>query len=220
MPLNLLSMEYKIRFQAEKTTSDIAYQTRRTIKDLMEKADTDPLTGLHNRGYFEKRMPREISDSHQKKRPLVYAIIDADDFGRLNKDHSLPTGDAALRIIADVLRQETRINDWVARYGGEEFAIIMPDTMLEDGVAVVNRLKEAIASKSVKGKGGATVPLTVCAGVVELSGQDQSVDDLTNRASPVLKFAKDQPGKNALAYQDIQSSQAILIADKPEVNNE
>jgi two-component system cell cycle response regulator len=214
MPLNLLSMEYQIRVQAEQTASDIAFRTRSTIQNLMEKAETDPLTGLNNRGYFDKRMPREISDAHQKSRPLSYAIIDADNFGNLNKLHSLPTGDAALRIIADVLRQETRSNDWVARYGGEEFAIIMPDTRLEDGVNVVNRIKKAIASKSVQGKNDAMVSLSVCAGVVQLTEQDKQVDDLTNRASPVLKLAKSQPRKNSLAYQDLsKSSEPRLIEE-------
>lgn len=210
MPLNLLGMEYKIRVQAEQTASDIAFQTRSTINNLMVKADTDPLTGLNNRGYFDKRMPREMSDAQRKNRPLSYAIIDADNFGNLNKLHSLPTGDAALRIIADVLRQETRSNDWVARYGGEEFAIIMPDTRLEDGVTVVDRIRKAISAKSVQGKNDTSVPLTVCAGVIELSKHDKQVDDLTNRASPVLKLAKAQPGKNSLAYMDESDSLEVL----------
>jgi len=210
MPLNLLSMEYKIRIQAEQTASDIAFQTRSTIQNLMEKAETDPLTGLNNRGYFDKRMPREICDAHQKNRPLTYAIIDADNFGKLNKDHSLPTGDAALRVIADVLRQETRSNDWVARYGGEEFAIIMPDTKLEDGIKVVDRIRKEIASKRISGKNKQLVPLSVCAGVIQLDKGELQVDELTNRASPVLKYAKAQPDKNSLAYQEESYPAEIL----------
>jgi two-component system cell cycle response regulator len=211
MPLNLLGMEYKIRVQAEQTASDIAFQTRSTINNLMEKADTDPLTGLHNRGYFDKRMPREISDAHQKNKPLVYAIIDADDFGEINNQHDYVTGDAALRVIADVLRQETRSNDWVVRYGGEEFVVVMPDTELEHGVQVIDRIRKTISERSVPTKNNQNIQFTVCGGVIELSGDEDRVDKLTGRVSDVVHEAKEQDGKNSVAYQDLNVSSDILI---------
>jgi two-component system cell cycle response regulator len=211
MPLNLLGMEYKIRVQAEQTASDIAFQTRSTINNLMEKADTDPLTGLHNRGYFDKRMPREISDAHQKNKPLVYAIIDADDFGEINNQHDYVTGDAALRVIADVLRQETRSNDWVVRYGGEEFVVVMPDTELEHGVQVIDRIRKTISERSVPTKNNQNIQFTVCGGVIELSGDEDRVDKLTGRVSDVVHEAKEQDGKNSVAYQDLNVSSGILI---------
>ena len=211
MPLNLLGMEYKIRVQAEQTASDIAFQTRSTINNLMEKADTDPLTDLHNRGYFDKRMPREISDAHQKNKPLVYAIIDADDFGEINNQHDYVTGDAALRVIADVLRQETRSNDWVVRYGGEEFVVVMPDTELEHGVQVIDRIRKTISERSVPTKNNQNIQFTVCGGVIELSGDEDRVDKLTGRVSDVVHEAKEQDGKNSVAYQDLNVSSGILI---------
>jgi two-component system cell cycle response regulator len=177
----------------------------------MEKADTDPLTGLHNRGYFDKRMPREISDAHQKNKPLVYAIIDADDFGEINNQHDYVTGDAALRVIADVLRQETRSNDWVVRYGGEEFVVVMPDTELEHGVQVIDRIRKTISERSVPTKNNQNIQFTVCGGVIELSGDEDRVDKLTGRVSDVVHEAKEQDGKNSVAYQDLNVSSDILI---------
>ena len=220
MPLNLLSMEYKIRVQAEQTASDIAFQTRSTINNLMEKADTDPLTGLNNRGYFDKRMPREISDAHQKKKSLVYAIIDADDFGSINNDHDYVTGDAALRVIADVLRQETRSNDWVVRYGGEEFVVVMPDTELEHGVHVIDRIRNTISQRSVPTKENQNIQFTVCGGVIELADNEERVDQLTKRVSVVVHKAKEQDGKNFVAYQDLNTSEEILLVQKKREDNE
>jgi len=214
MPLNLLGMEYKIRVQAEQTASDIAFQTRSTINNLMEKADTDPLTGLHNRGYFDKRMPREISDAHQKNKPLVYAIIDADDFGEINNSHDYVTGDAALRVIADVLRQETRSNDWVVRYGGEEFVVVMPDTGLEHGIEVVDRIRNTISQRSVPTKDENNIQFTVCGGVIELADNEERVDKLTERVSAVVHVAKRQDGKNCIAYQDLKISEEIIVKDR------
>jgi two-component system cell cycle response regulator len=220
MPLNLLCMEYKIRVQAEQTASDIAFQTRSTINNLMEKADTDPLTGLHNRGYFDKRMPREISDAHQKNKPLVYAIIDADDFGEINNQYDYVTGDAALRVVADVLRQETRSNDWVVRYGGEEFVVVMPDTELEHGVQVIDRIRKNISERSVPTKNNQNIQFTVSGGVIELSGDEDRVDKLTERVSDVVHEAKDQDGKNYVAYQDLKTSSEIQLVYKTEERNE
>jgi len=211
MPLNLLTMEYKIRVQAEQTASDIAFQTRNTIKSLMEKADTDPLTGLKNKGYFDKRIARDISDAQQKDKPLVYALIDADNFGNINNEYDYVTGDAALRVIADVLRQEVRSNDWVVRYGGEEFVVVMPDTSLEDGARVVERIRSLISERSVPTKNNSQIKITVCGGVIQLADHEDSAKDLTARVSDVIHEAKKQKAKNTVAYQDLSVSSDILI---------
>lgn len=80
-----------------------AYKDVRTYLDYIHKAETGPLTGLNNRGYLDKRLSREIDNAHKHAIPLSIAILDADDFGRINKIYDYPTGDAALRVIADVL---------------------------------------------------------------------------------------------------------------------
>ncbi len=210
IPLNLLSMEYKIRVEAEKTASDVAFQTRRTILDYIHKAETDPLTGLNNRGYLDKRLSREIDNAHKHSIPLSIAILDADNFGRVNKDFDYPTGDATLRVIADVLRQETRTTDWVARYGGEEFCVVMLSTLLDDGIVILERIRQAISGRSIPTNKGEPLRVTVSIGAIELTQGELELDELYTRASDALQVAKNK-GKNSIAYQDLALSDVIKI---------
>jgi two-component system cell cycle response regulator len=187
-----------------------AYKDVRTYLDYIHKAETGPLTGLNNRGYLDKRLSREIDNAHKHAIPLSIAILDADDFGRINKIYDYPTGDAALRVIADVLRQETRTTDWVARYGGEGFCVVMPSTSLNDGVIVLERFRQAISERSVPTSKDEPLRVTVSSGAIELAKGESELDELYTRASDALQFAKNE-GKNRIAYQDSALSDAIRI---------
>ena len=199
IPMNMLSMEYRIRVESEQMVSNVEYQSRRTILDYINKAETDPLTGLHNRGYLDKRITREISNAHKHHVPLTFAIIDADDFGKLNNTYGLPVGDSALRLLAEVLRREVRSTDWVARYGGEEFCVVMPSTSLMEGVQVLERIRIAVSESSVPTSNGEVARFTISAGVIELAGDELEKEQLYQRASQIERIAKDA-GKNRLAY--------------------
>lgn len=199
IPMNMLSMEYKIRVKSEQMVSNVEFQSRRTILDYINKAETDPLTGLHNRGYLDNRITREISNAHKHNVPLTFAIIDADDFGKLNNKYGLPVGDSALRLLASVLKNEIRSTDWVARYGGEEFCVVMPSTSLMEGVQVLERMRLAVSESSVPTSNGEVARFTISAGVIELAGDELEKEQLYHRASKVERIAKDA-GKNRLAY--------------------
>jgi diguanylate cyclase len=99
----------------------------------------------------------------------------------------------------------------VVRYGGEEFVVVMPDTELEHGVQVIDRIRKTISERSVPTKNNQNIQFTVCGGVIELSGDEDRVDKLTGRVSDVVHEAKEQDGKNSVAYQDLNVSSDILI---------
>lgn len=200
IPLNLLTLEYKIRVEAEETASDVAFQTRRTILDYIHKSETDPLTGLNNRGYLDNRLKREIEIAHKQKNPLCFAIIDADHFGKVNTQYNHATGDTALRVLSDVIRQEIRPTDWVARYGGEEFCVVMPSTSYENGMLVLERIRTALHDQSIPTNKGDTFKLSISSGVIECDIVETKIEQLYARASEVEKLAKNQ-GRNRTAGQ-------------------
>lgn len=105
------------------------------------QATTDPLTGLLNRRSLEARIQGLSSDGSS------YCVVytDIDHFKRLNDQYGHDTGDRALRLFSETLRNSVRPSDWVARWGGEEFIILLPNASVSDALQVLRRIQEALA---------------------------------------------------------------------------
>ncbi|MBI5509725.1 MAG: GGDEF domain-containing protein [Deltaproteobacteria bacterium] len=107
-------------------------------------ARLDPLTGLANGRAFFERAGVEIERSRRHRRPLMLAYLDLDNFKSINDAFGHETGDAALRLVADTLRTSTRSVDVVARIGGDEFVLLMPETGVEQGHVLIERIRTRI----------------------------------------------------------------------------
>jgi len=132
----------------------VVFLGRAVRENYLEKArqaSTDWLTGLHNRGSFETIVEMELSRHRRYGGVFSLALIDLDDFKSLNDSRGHHAGDQALKLLAEVLRENSRGSDAVARLGGDEFAILMPNTGHEDcqarcqqlSLLVMNRMAEA-----------------------------------------------------------------------------
>ncbi len=107
---------------------------------------TDPLTGVANRRYCERRLAGEIERWRRRHEPLVCMLVDVDHFKRVNDQYGHQTGDAVLKQIATLLGEELRAADVLARYGGEEFLLLLPATRREQGAAIAERLRARVAT--------------------------------------------------------------------------
>ncbi|EAQ99118.2 diguanylate cyclase (GGDEF) domain protein [Congregibacter litoralis KT71] len=94
---------------------------------------TDSLTGLNNRRYLRTMAPKLLGSAHRHKHDLSILMIDVDHFKTVNDSFGHAAGDAVLAEIGVLLREETRVSDFVVRYGGEEFLLILDHTDLERG---------------------------------------------------------------------------------------
>lgn len=154
----------------------------RVLADTELQAATDPLTGLLNRRTLENHY-REIA---AQDAPLALAMCDLDHFKKLNDRYGHDTGDRALRLFADVLREAVRPSDLAARFGGEEFVVVLPDCDMEQGVQVIERIRERLARTLAVGE----VPaFTVSIGIV---GAEHSRDlsELLSAADEAMYAAK------------------------------
>ena len=100
----------------------------------------DPLTGLFNRRYAEKRLKEEISRSQRKGYPLTLVMFDLNDFKRINDQFGHSAGDVVLKAFSDCLSKAVREADLAARLGGDEFVMLLTECDAVQAEAIVNRL--------------------------------------------------------------------------------
>lgn len=117
----------------------IAEYRNKKIEEYREKAHRDPLTGQYNRHYADylwTSIPREV--------PYVIAMLDLDDFKKINDKFGHNVGDEVLITVADIINSSLRASDTIIRWGGEEFLILLQNIDLETAEIVLNKLREAV----------------------------------------------------------------------------
>jgi len=178
--------------RAEATEAEIA-KLHQELDRVSAQARHDPLTGALNRQGLDEAVKREVSKVKRHDSPLAVALLDIDNFKKLNDSLGHATGDAALTHLATVTREVMRPQDTLARYGGEEFVILMPDTQLSQGVEAMVRLQRELTKRFFLA-GAEKVLITFSAGVAQL-GADETGPEAIKRADQAMYLAK-RAGKN------------------------
>jgi diguanylate cyclase (GGDEF)-like protein len=137
----------------------------RRAQRLLYLASRDRLTGLFNRGHFDRTLAGSWDSAGREDQPLSLALLDIDHFKQVNDTWGHATGDRVLVQVAHLLSRAMRRTDMVARYGGEEFVILMPDTTREDARMAVEELRKEIAGSSLDVGDGQALTLNFSAGV-------------------------------------------------------
>ena len=175
--------------------------------ELLARSITDELTGaLNRRGIFD-RINRELSLLARYAPAPSVILVDADNFKQINDTHGHAVGDEILIGLTHRMKEQLRSYDDVGRHGGEEFAILLPACSVQNGVAVAERIRRAIASSPLETSAG-PVSLTVSLGVTSAEacdpqGQAENIIAAADRALYTAKHA----GKNRVeaAYPSLAS---------------
>jgi two-component system cell cycle response regulator len=156
-------------------------------------ATRDALTGLHNYRYFKEALLYEVERSRRYNTPLSLLFLDIDDFKQINDTRGHLHGDAIIRKVGTILKDEIRLADLLCRYGGDEFVLLMSQTPLEQAGLLAERLRNRIAQSPLT-KAGQGSLVTVSIGMAGLT-PGMSVEDLVKAADSALYRAK-EAGKN------------------------
>jgi two-component system chemotaxis family response regulator WspR len=205
-------IEYHSRFYINLLQRDAAFQALRVSQqklqesnlELLRLTNTDGLTGIANRRYFDDYLEAEWRRARREQVELSMLLIDVDDFKRYNDTHGHVAGDEVLRRIAAAIQAACkRPADLAARFGGEEFAMILPKTTA-GGVRLlgemVRRAVDGLAISHSAASTGDTV--TVSCGVATLvPGEGDAPARLIELADVGLYRAKHQ-GKNRVDIAD------------------
>jgi len=163
--------------------------------DLYERArqrtNTDELTGLFNHRYFHQRLDEEITRSSRFGDIFSLIFLDVDLFKAYNDVSGHLAGDIVLKQIGHLVRESVRDTDICFRYGGDEFAVILPETHLDDGRKLAERIRKGIeAQMDLQG-----APLTCSVAIASWPTDGVMREEIIQAADAALYYAK-QTGKN------------------------
>ena len=186
------------RRQVEEAEARIA-KLEQELSEISELVHQDQLTGALNRRGLDEAFERESTRVDRSHAPLCVALLDIDDFKRLNDNMGHQVGDKALVHLCNVIKETLRPSDAVARYGGEEFVIVLPDIAAEEASGIVERLQRELTRQFFMHE-NERVLVTFSAGVAQREdGEPQ--DEVIGRADKAMYQAK-RAGKNRVAVAE------------------
>lgn len=161
---------------------------------IQREARQDQLTGLLNRNALQAAFNGLTNDENLDQLTLVVADIDF--FKQFNDKHGHTVGDKVIKLVADTLVSNLKGSDIVSRYGGEEFVIILPNTKANDGLNLMDKIRQKIAGLSFvnKGTGNKINGITMSFGLTE-NKEGDNFHSLFDRADKALYRSK-QNGRN------------------------
>ncbi|MEL0632843.1 GGDEF domain-containing protein [Pseudoalteromonas carrageenovora] len=156
-------------------------------------ATIDPLTNLPNRRFTMDKLATFKNELSSKGIPFVLLLADVDNFKKVNDEFGHDFGDQALIHLAKIYQKNIPKNAIASRWGGEEFLIILPDSNLEKGIKVAEKIHSSLKSSQVEHQNN-SVSLTLSIGVIS-AACGRSIDSDIKLADELLYKAKEQ-GKN------------------------
>ncbi len=162
------------------------------VEASMAEALKDELTSVANRRGFDQTIKRWVTNATATKQPFVLAMVDLDDFKRINDEHGHSVGDRILQVAARSLKNGIRATDYIARYGGEEFVVLLRGIGDTFGQQRMEEILSKIAAARYEYHGvgrEVVVSFTASCGVTEFV-PGESYDALIKRADDALYEAK------------------------------
>jgi len=181
-----------MRKKVEETEQEVA-RLQQELAHASEMVNHDPLTGALNRKGMNDALATEVSRTKRQGGQLCLALLDIDNFKKLNDTLGHAAGDAALVHLAKVVEETIRPEDTLARYGGEEFVVILPNTGLEDAIVAMTRVQRELTKRFFLHNND-KVLITFSCGVAELA-PDETAPAALQRADGAMYLAK-RAGKN------------------------
>ena len=192
--------ELKLRVRAGERVIELQDRVVRMNRKLALVSTHDNLTNSLNRNAVMDRLKQEVERAARTKRHLSYLTIDIDQLEEVNDVYGFRVGDEILKQTAGRFRNAVRSYDIVGRIGGEEFAVVLPDTELEMGAGMAERLRCCIHNQPFL-IDDELVSLTISIGVASTSEEDFDRKRIVNGAEKALRQSKVDGGNRVLMWE-------------------
>ncbi len=182
--------------------ASIAIEHHQVLDELEQRAHTDSLTGLANRGRFMELAEVEIARAKRYQSPYAVMLLDIDHFKGINDKYGHKAGDVVLQELATIMRRTLREVDIIGRIGGEEFAVLLPETGVDEASQVAERLRQVVAHSELPTGDNVSLRITVSIGLAQMVDQPNALDDILRKADTALYEAKNN-GRNRVCVANV-----------------
>ena len=189
--LEALMMAFILSYRIKSLEKIKAQQT-----ELNRLVDTDPMTGLYNRRYFDRKSEELIAAMASNQQELTLLIADLDHFKNINDTYGHDVGDKVIIAFANILTSEQGLADIACRYGGEEFVLLLNCNLL-DAKQIAERIRQKAQETYITIDEVQTVQFTVSIGVHSVAHASTTVKETLTIADKALYKAKNN-GRNCV----------------------
>jgi diguanylate cyclase (GGDEF)-like protein len=179
-------------------TATIVYRMQR----LIESSGSDGLTGLPNRAWLVQRMPRVLETAREDGQSLTVALLDLDQFKRVNDEAGHLAGDRAIRYVAAALREILQPHERAVRIGGQEFVLLLR-CPIGNAWERLDRLRHQMNDRPfVPDRNAEPMPIRFSGGLSAYPADGSDMSQLLRSADRRLQLAKQQ-GRNRVVARDV-----------------
>lgn len=205
-PFNEAELLMRINTHMElKKSRDLLEEKNKELMVAYEKIEhlalTDTLTGIPNRRNISNTMSKEASRCRRNGSTFALVMCDIDFFKKVNDTYGHDTGDYVLKTVAGIIQSNLRQQDIVSRWGGEEFLIVLPETGINDGMKVSEKLRKNIEETKME-FGGHSFGITMTFGVT-IYENEVGLEKSIKKADDALYEGK-QTGRNKVVQAHVR----------------
>lgn len=158
----------------------------------------DPLTELYNFRTFLKELKAELTRAKRYKQSCSICLLTIDNYEDVGNQYGYLTGDAVLRVVANVLRSTLRESDIPAKYATQVFAVIFPQTNPAEAAVAAERIRKRIGNQAIT-HNWQSFSVTSSVGVASYPAHAESYEELIGRATEALEYALERGGDRVLS---------------------
>lgn len=177
-------------------TSDAEKALIQTNKKLASLSSTDPVTNLVNRRIILSRIEQERNRMQRGNKPFTLIMMDVDHFKVINDNYGYAYGDIVMAHLAGIISKSLRMQDEVARWGGDEFLILLPETDIEGGKIVAEKIRGNVIESPYRDQ-DKELKITVTLGVGQCD-KENGVGSYIHKVDHALFLGK-QAGRNRVS---------------------